>query len=255
MPATMDRKVTLVTGGAAGIGRAAALLFAKEGARVMVTDLNGDRAGQTVALIRESGGEASFRRTDIGDPAQVQAMMQGVLDTYGRLDHAINNAGIEGSIANLADCSLDNFDRTIRTNLRGTFLCMKYEIPAMIAQGGGAIVNTASVAGLIGFAGIPAYTASKHGIIGLTKNAALEYGKAGIRVNSVCPGGIETRMLDSLAEQLGSDDASELLGPLHPIGRIGQPSEVAELMLWLCSERASFVNGAALPVDGGFTAQ
>ena len=255
MPGFMDKKVALITGGAAGIGRAAALLFAKEGARVMVTDVEADGAGQTAAMIREAGGDASFLKTDVGEPDQVGAMVKAVIDTYGRLDCAVNNAGIEGSIANLAECSLDNFDRIIRTNLRGTFLCMKYELPEMMRQGCGAIVNCASVAGLIGFAGISAYTASKHGIIGLTRNAALEYGKAGIRVNSVCPGGIETRMLDSLAGQLGSDDAGELLAPMHPIGRIGQPVEVAELMLWLCSDRASFVNGAAMTVDGGFTAQ
>ena len=221
----------------------------------MVTDVNVDGAGQTAAMIEEAGGTASYRQTDVGDPAQVQAMIKAVMDTYGRLDHGVNNAGIEGSIANLADCSLDNFDRIVQTNLRGTFLCMKYEIPEMLRHGGGAIVNVASVAGLIGFAGISAYTASKHGIVGLTKNAALEYSKAGIRVNAVCPGGIDTRMLDSLAEQSGSSDANELLGPMHPIGRIGQPNEVAEFILWLCSDRASFVNGAALPVDGGFTAQ
>jgi NAD(P)-dependent dehydrogenase (short-subunit alcohol dehydrogenase family) len=251
----LEGKVALVTGAAAGIGRAAAIRMAAEGAKVAVVDVDVDGGGQTAQQIKDAGGDAFFLKTDVSVIAEVQNMVRRVASTYGRLDCAVNNAGVEGKVAILAESTEENFDHVIRVNLRGAFLCMKYEIVEMLKVGGGAIVNTASVAGLIGFGGISAYTASKHGIVGLTKNVALEYGKLGIRTNAVCPGAIDTRMIDRLAEEMGSDNAGEFLAPAHPIGRIGTPEEVAELMIWLCSDRASFMNGACIPIDGGYVAQ
>jgi NAD(P)-dependent dehydrogenase (short-subunit alcohol dehydrogenase family) len=250
-------KTALVTGSGAGIGRATALKFAQEGARVVVSDIDEEGGDRIVALIAQQGGDAVFVRADISQPADVDALIAKTVAAYGRLDCACNNAGIEGKIAPLAQQSEENFDRIMAVNARGTFLCLKGEITQMLRNGGGAIVNLSSVAGLIGFPGLGPYVASKHAINGLTKNAALEYSKQGIRVNSICPGGIATRMLDSLAIQVsdGRVSAHELLDPLHPIGRIGVPEEVAELVVWLCSPRASFVTGANLPVDGGYVAQ
>jgi NAD(P)-dependent dehydrogenase (short-subunit alcohol dehydrogenase family) len=250
-------KVALVTGSGAGIGRAAALKFAEEGAKVIVSDVNIDGGNETVALVKQKGGDAVFARADVAHAADVEALVTKAFDTYGQLDCACNNAGIEGKIVPITEQSEDNFDRVMTVNAKGTFLCLKYEIARMLKNGGGAIVNLASVAGLIGFPGLGPYVASKHAINGLTKNAALEYSKQGIRVNSVCPGGIETRMLDSLVTQASAGRVSthEMMDPLHPIGRIGMPNEVAELIVWLCSPRASFVTGANIPVDGGYVAQ
>lgn len=250
-------KVALVTGSGAGIGRATALQFAAEGAQVVVSDIHKEDGEETVALIKGAGGEGIYIACDVGDPDAVSALIAGTVKAYGRLDCACNNAGIEGTIAPLLDQSIADFDRVIAVNLRGTFLCLQAEVRQMLSNGGGAIVNLASVAGLIGFSGLSPYVASKHGVNGLTKNTALEYGKAGIRVNSVCPGGIDTRMLDSLADQAtaGAQTSKEMMDPLHPIGRIGTPQEVAELIVWLCSPRASFMTGANIPVDGGFVAQ
>lgn len=255
MVGMLRAKVAIVTGAAAGIGRAAAIRIAAEGAKVAVVDMDADGGGRTTQEIRDSGGDAVFLKTDVSVSAEVQNMVREVVSMYGRLDCAVNNAGVEGKVATLAESTEENFDHVIRVNLRGAFLCMKYEIAEMLKVGGGAIVNTASVAGLIGFGGISAYTASKHGIVGLTKNVALEYGKLAIRANAVCPAAINTRMIDRLAEGMGSNNASELLAPSHPMGRIGTPEEVAELMLWLCSDRASFMNGACIPIDGGYIAQ
>jgi len=249
-------KVALVTGSGAGIGRAAALKFAEEGAKVIVSDVNIDGGDETVALVKQKGGDAVFARADVAHAADVEALVTKAVDTYGQLDCACNNAGIEGKIVPIAEQSEDNFDRVMIVNVKGTFLCLKYEIARMLKNGGGAIV-LASVAGLIGFSGLGPYVASKHAINGLTKNAALEYSKQGVRVNSICPGGIETRMLDSLVTQASAGRVSthEMMDPLHPIGRIGMPNEVAELIVWLCSPRASFVTGANIPVDGGYLAQ
>ena len=250
-------KVALVTGSGAGIGRAAALKFAAEGAKVVVSDVNVEGGEETAAMIEKKGGEAVFIKADVAVPEEVDALIAGTVKTFGRLDCACNNAGIEGKIAPFIEQPLDNFDRIIAINLRGTFLCMQAEIRQMLESGGGVIVNLASVAGLIGFPGLAPYVASKHGVNGLTKNAALEYGKQGIRVNSICPGGIDTRMLDSLAEQStgGAQTTREMMDPFHPIGRIGEPEEVAELIVWLCSDRSSFVTGTNIPIDGGFVAQ
>jgi NAD(P)-dependent dehydrogenase (short-subunit alcohol dehydrogenase family) len=255
--ALVSGKVALVTGSAAGIGRAAALKFAQEGAKVIVSDISSDGGNETVAIIKQRGGDAVFIRADVTKASEVEALVAKTVDSYGRLDCACNNAGIEGKILALAEQSEENFDRVISINAKGVFLCLKYEIAQMLKNGGGAIVNLASVAGLIGFPGLGPYVASKHAINGLTKNAALEYSRRGVRVNSVCPGGIETRMLDSLVTQAGAGGVStrEMMDPLHPIGRIGQPNEVAELIVWLCSPRASFVTGANIPVDGGYVAQ
>ena len=218
-------KIALVTGAAAGIGRATALKFAAEGAKVVVSDVVVPGGEETVAMIRANGGEALFVGADVSKTADVTALIAGTVAAYGRLDCACNNAGIEGVIAPFTEQTEENFDRIIAVNLKGTFLCLQAEIAQMLTQGGGAIVNLSSVAGLIGFPGLSAYVASKHGVNGLTKNAALEYAKQGIRVNSVCPAGIDTRMLDSLAEQAtgGTMTSRQMMDGLHPMGRIGAP--------------------------------
>jgi NAD(P)-dependent dehydrogenase (short-subunit alcohol dehydrogenase family) len=250
-------KVVVVTGAAAGIGRAAALKFAEEGAKVVVSDVDSAGGNETVTLIQRAGADAVFAQADVAKAVEVEALIARVVKTFGQLDCACNNAGIEGKIVPTAEQHEDDFDRVMSINAKGTFLCMKYEIAQMLKNGGGAIVNLSSVAGLIGFPGFGPYVASKHAINGLTKNAALEYSKLGVRVNSICPGGIETRMLDSLVAQFsgGQVGTHEMMDPLHPIGRIGKPSEVAELIVWLCSTRASFVTGANISVDGGYFAQ
>ncbi|MES2549817.1 MAG: glucose 1-dehydrogenase [Pseudomonadota bacterium] len=259
--ALLAGKVALVTGAAAGIGRATALKFSAEGAKVMVSDVESIGGEETAAMIRAKGGEARFLRADVSLAAEVKALVAGTVAAYGRLDCACNNAGIEGAIAPFIEQTEANFDRIIAVNLKGTFLCLQAEITQMLAQGGdgggGSIVNLSSIAGLIGFPGLSAYVASKHGVNGLTRNAALEYAKAGIRVNSVCPAGIDTRMLDSLADQAtgGKMTSRQMMDGLHPMGRIGTPDEVAGLIVWLCSAEAGFMTGAVVPVDGGYVAQ
>lgn len=253
----VEGKTVVITGAAAGIGRATALCFAAEGARVVVSDIDSNGGAETVTMIEKAGGTATLITADVSKPADVAALIDGAVASYGKIDCAVNNAGIEGKIAPFADQTDDDFDKIIAVNLKGTFVCLKAEIAAMLKSGGGTIVNLSSVAGLIGFPGLSPYVASKHAVAGLTKNAALEYGKDGIRVNAVCPGGINTRMLDSLAEQAtgGAQTSAQMMDPMHPIGRIGTPQEVAELIVWLSSARASFVTGAIIPVDGGFVAQ
>jgi NAD(P)-dependent dehydrogenase (short-subunit alcohol dehydrogenase family) len=243
-------KVALVTGAAMGIGRASAQLFAREGATVVVADIDEDGGRATVTLIEDAGGRAAFVRADVSVKADVEAMVQFAVDTFGGLDCAHNNAGIAAPMAPLADYSDDAWDRTIGVMLTGVYLCMKAEIPRMLERGGGAIVNTASGVGLVAYPNQAAYTASKHGVIGLTKVAALDYGALGIRVNAICPGTVRTPMVDAAIRYDPSIDAH--LKSMHPIGRIGEASEVAEAAVWLCTPAASFVLGVALPVDGGY---
>jgi len=248
-----EGKVALVTGGGSGIGRATALAFGREGARVVIGNRNVQRGEETVSMIRASGGTASFRRTDVLVAADIEALVKHAVSEYGGLDLAFNNAGIEGEVGLLADQTEANYDAVMDINVKGVWFSMKYEIPAMLDRGGGAIVNCASVAGLIGFPNIGIYIASKHAVIGLTKTAALEYSAQGIRVNAVNPAVIDTEMVDRIAAGLSM--AKNDLSTLHPIGRLGRVEEVAEAVLWLCSGRASFVTGHSLLVDGGFTAR
>ena len=254
MPGTLADKVALVTGGASGIGRATALTFAREGANLVIADMNEEGGQQTVHMITENGGEATFVQVDVSNATEVEAMISKAVDTYGRLDCAHNNAGISsgGQRAFTADYPEERWHQVIAINLTGVWLCMKYEIPQMLQQGVGAIVNTASVAGLVGLPYASAYVASKHGVVGLTKTAALEYAKQGIRVNCVCPGYIETPMTEQ-----GRNDPERMAHMLasEPIGRLGKPAEIAETVAWLCSDAASFVTGHTMTVDGGYVAQ
>jgi len=254
--ARLEHKVALVTGGASGIGRATALAFAREGARVVVSDVDAAGGEQTVQAIRAADGDATFVRADVSQAAEVEILTKKVLETFHRLDCAFNNAGIQGQIANTVDCKDENWDRIIATNLKGVWLCMKHEIPLMLRQGGGAIVNTASNFGLVGSAGMPAYAASKHGVLGVTKVAALEYATLGVRVNAVCPGPIKTPLSEGvLREHPDAESLVEAIMSRLPIRRWGLPEEVAEAVVWLCSDAASFITGAVLPVDGAYVAQ
>ena len=244
-------KVAIVTGGSFGIGRAAAIAFAERGAKVVIADWVEDN--ETLNAITSAGGDAIFVKCDVSSDESVRTMVDKTIAKYGRLDYAFNNAGVEGLSAPTHECTNENWDKTIAINLKGVWLCMKYEIPHMIKQGKGAIVNNASIAGLVGFVNIPAYVASKHGILGLTKNAALEYAKSGIRVNAVCPGVIKTAMIDRFT---GKDKVVEKqFESMEPVGRMAQPEEVAEAVIWLCSDAASFVTAHPMAVDGGWVAQ
>jgi NAD(P)-dependent dehydrogenase (short-subunit alcohol dehydrogenase family) len=228
------------------------LAFAREGAQVIVADVSADGGQETVDAINEQDGEATFVQADVADPGEVREMVERAITTYGRLDCAFNNAGIEGEMAKTAECSEENWDRTIAINLKGVWLCMKQEIPHMLERGGGAIVNCASIAGLVGFAGMPAYCASKGGILQLTRTAALEYAQSGIRVNALCPGVIHTPMVDRITGEDAETEAQ--FTAMEPVGRMGTPEEMAEAALWLCSDAASFVTGHPLVADGGMIA-
>lgn len=252
MVRSLENKVALVTGGSSGIGRASALLFAREGAKVVVADINIDGGEETVKMIGKTSGESIFVRTDVTSATQVEALVNKSVETYGRLDCAHNNAGVEESPARTtADCDEKDWDRITGINLKGVWLCMKYEIPQMLRQGSGAIVNTSSIFGLVGLAKRPAYAASKHGVIGITKVAALDYASAGIRINAVCPGVIDTPMVKRLwANSPGTKQQTTN----QPTGRLGTAEEVAEAVVWLCSDAASYVTGYSMSVDGGWAA-
>jgi NAD(P)-dependent dehydrogenase (short-subunit alcohol dehydrogenase family) len=249
-------KVVLVTGGGSGIGRATALAFAKEGANVVIADVVAEGGQETLRMIKDMGGKAIFVRTDVTKESEVKALVERAVGTFSRLDCAFNNAGIngiDGEAVSFTTVSQDSWDRVIDTNLKGVWLCMKYEIEEMLKRGGGVIVNTASIAGLVGMGGHPAYTASKHGVVGLTKDGALQYAKAGVRVNAVCPATIRTPMVERMLK--AHPEVEPMVTNMQPIGRVGRPEEVAQAVLWLCSDDSSFVTGHALAVDGGFVAQ
>jgi NAD(P)-dependent dehydrogenase (short-subunit alcohol dehydrogenase family) len=253
MNAEFKDKVVIITGASLGIGRATALAFAKEGAKLMISDILDEEGEQLAEEIRKQGNDCIYVHCDTSKPAEVQKMVSETVNRFGRLDIAYNNAGVEGKMSFIADGSEENFDRVIGINLKGVWACMKYEIPEMLKNKKGVIVNCSSVAGVIGSQGLPVYVASKHAVIGLTKNAALEYASQGIRVNSVCPAGVHTPMLERIMDS--SPGLKDQMNALHPIGRVAQPEEIAEAVLYLCSDRASFVTGHELLVDGGYTAQ
>lgn len=248
-----EGKVALVTGGGSGIGRATSLAFANEGATVVIDDINAEGGEETLRLIKSAGGEAIFVKADVSKSAEVEAMVQKAIETYGRIDCAFNNAGVGEPLKRVHKTSEDNWDRVMATNLKGVYLCMKYELPHMAKQGKGVIVNTASLAGLKGLAGQAAYVASKHGVVGLTKSAAIEYAPLGVRINCICPGVIDTpliapNMKDRPHVQKGYID-------MEPIGRLGRPEEISSAVLWLCSDEASFAIGSIFSVDGGVVAR
>lgn len=245
-------KVALVTGGASGIGRAVALAWAREGARVVVSDVDRDGGEETAEAVRAAGSEALFAAADVGKPEDCEALVQRAVQKFGRLDIACNNAGIGGAQAPTADYPLDAWAQVIAINLSGVFYGMKYQLPAMLKNGGGAIVNMASILGAVGFAGSPAYSAAKHGVLGLTQATALEYSAQGVRVNAVGPGFIHTPMISALEENRTVND---MLIAAHPIGQLGRAEEVAELVLWLNNSKASFVTGAYYPMDGDYLAR
>jgi len=246
-------KVAIVTGASSGIGKCVAELYAKEGAAVILSDINEASGEKTAEQIRLAGGKACFIPADLSESSACRRMVEAALEKFGRLDYACNNAGIGGENNPTADYSLEGWQQIIAINLSGVFYCMKYEIPAMLQTGGGAIVNMASVLGQVGIAGAPGYVAAKHGVVGLTKNAAIEYAAHNIRINAVAPAFISsTRMTDKLE---GNPKVQNFLSSLHPMKRLGKPEEVAGLVIWLSSEKASFVTGACLPVDGGYLAR
>lgn len=252
MSQLLSGQVALVTGAANGIGRATAQAFAQQGVKVVVSDVDAKGGEATVELIRAADGEATFIRCDVTRDAEVKALVEGTVAAYGRLDYAFNNAGIEIEKGKLADGEESEFDAIIGVNVKGVWLCMKHQIPVMLAQGGGAIVNTASVAGLGAAPKMSIYAASKHAVIGLTKSAAIEYAKKKIRINAVCPAVIDTDMFRRAYE--ADPKKAEFAAAMHPVGRVGRVEEIASAVLYLCSDNAGFTTGIALPVDGGATA-
>ena len=251
MSSEFDGKVALVTGGGSGIGREAAIVLARRGARVMVVDWNGEGAAEAASAIVAAGGEAGSMRVDVSRADDTRAMVDATVARFGRLDFAINSAGVGGTRARTADYPQDVWEQTLAVNLTGVWLSMKHEIPAMLAGGGGSIVNIASVAGVLGFPHYAAYSASKHGVIGLTRTAALEYARAGLRVNAVCPAFTRTPMVDALTA--GSAEYEQKLADALPVGRLGTVAEIAEAISYLCSDGARFTNGHSLVLDGGLS--
>jgi NAD(P)-dependent dehydrogenase (short-subunit alcohol dehydrogenase family) len=244
-----DQKVAIITGGSSGIGRATAIALAKQGVKVTVAARRAIEGEETVHLVKEAGSDGIFVKTDVANENDVRSLVENTVKQYNRLDYAFNNAGIEEMTTPLVDQTSEVFDQIMNVNVKGVWLSMKYEIPEMIRSGGGAIVNNSSVAGVMGFTQMPVYIASKHAVLGLTKSAALEYAKSGIRINAVAPGGVETDMTKRVAE--GDHQFLETLTSMHPIGRIGDPEEIANAVVWLLSDKASFVLGHTLLVDGG----
>lgn len=250
----LEGRVAVITGAGSGIGRATARLFASEGATLVIADVDEKGGKETVDEIVTAGGAANFVRTDVSQAAEVEALMQAALDAHGRLDIIFNNAGVEGEQARTADCSLENWQQVISINLNGVFHGLKYGIPALLRMGGGSIINTASTAGMNGYPGMPAYSASKAGVIQLTKTAAAEYARKGIRVNCICPGGILTPLVERFTAGLAPEVVKKMVEAAHPIGRFGTPDEVALLVLYLASDDSAFCTGAPFIIDGGMLA-
>ena len=247
MEKMFENKVVIVTGGGSGIGQATAILYAQGGARVIVSDIDEKGGQETVASIKKAGGDASFVKTDVSNPEDCEALVKTTIRIYGRLDMAFNNAGIGGEMNPIADMSVEGWLKVINVNLNSVFYCMKYELPEMLKQGHGSIVNMSSILGQVAFGNSAAYVAAKHGVVGISRNAAVEYAKQGIRVNAVGPAFINTPLLSALDQKM-----KDALVTMHPIGRLGEAKEVAELVVWLSSDKASFVTGNYYAVDGGY---
>ncbi|MDA1188495.1 MAG: glucose 1-dehydrogenase [Chloroflexi bacterium] len=251
-----DGKVALITGGSAGIGAAACFSFARRGAKVVLTARRAKEGEAVAQAVRDEGGDAVFVQADVAIPEQARGMVEETVKRFGRLDYAFNNAGIEGEKCLTHECTTENWDRTMSVNLHGVWYSMKYEIPEMLKVGGGVIVNMSSGVGVSGGAGIPAYVASRHAVVGLTKSAALEYADKNIRINVVCPGSVKTPMHYRLwSDGRNVEDTDEFIGDLHPLGRVAEPEEIAEATAWLCSDKSSYVTGHPLVLDGAWTAQ
>jgi NAD(P)-dependent dehydrogenase (short-subunit alcohol dehydrogenase family) len=255
MSKTFENKVVLITGGTSGIGRATAVAFAREGAKVIVSGRRENEGAETVAQVIKAGGKGLFLKSDVSDEAQVKKLIDTVVDQFGRLDIAFNNAGVEGTLGPVTEQTVQNYETIFNINVKGVFLSMKYEIAAMLKTGGGSIVNTSSVAGTVGLPNASLYIASKHAVNGLTKTAALEVAKQGIRINTVSPAAVQTDMLDRFLGDEGAEQKKAYFAGMHPVGRLGQVDEIASAVLYLSSPGASFITGQDLLVDGGYTAQ